>query len=135
MDGTFQLRRDVESVGKSDAIRCLLAAVESFLAGRNMSRAAFAETLLGMSESNFSKVVNGKQGDFFELVFKMPGDIRRDFWERIGEIERANPTQRAAEQLAQACLRFLQVVNLDSVEPRKRMAKVEPAVKAKARTA
>lgn len=137
-DSAFQMRREVESVGKQDAIRCLLGALESFLAGQNLSRAEFAERICGMSESYFSKVVNGQQGDFFGLVFKLPADIRKDFLERLIELERADPVARAAEQLAVACLRFLRINGGPSSEMPARasaMAKAELPTERKKATA
>jgi hypothetical protein len=108
----FQARRDVETVGKTVAIACLQGAIESFLAGRNLSRAQLAEDVCGMSEGNFSKVSNGVQGDFWELVYKLPGDIRADFFQRLHESERIDPILAATTHLITAACRFLQVAGV-----------------------
>ncbi len=101
-DGRFQ------PVTKADAVRCLQAAIESFLAARGKSRDWLAEDICGMSTSNFSKVVNGVQGDFLALVYdKLPGEIRQDYDERIAEMERFDPLGLALEQLLATTIRVI----------------------------
>lgn len=93
---------------KADAVRCLQAAIESFLAARSMSRDQLAEDICGMSAGYFSKVSNGEQGDFFGLVYgKLPGEIRQDFVERLAELERLDPFALALEQLMVAAFRVI----------------------------
>lgn len=103
----FHLRRQVAQAGKVQAIRCFLAALESFMAAHNLTRAEIAETCCGVSESYFSKLANGQQGDLFALAFLVPADIRIDFFERLAALEQADPQRRAAELLALACIRYL----------------------------
>lgn len=97
-----------QSATKNDAVRCLQAAIESFLASRSMSRDQLAEDICGMSKGYFSKVTNGEQGDFFGLVYgKLPGEIRQDFIERLAELERLDPFALALEQLMVAAFRVI----------------------------
>lgn len=124
-DGRFQRPVGVETHGKSIAIACLSAALESFIAARNLSRAQLAEDLCGMSESNFSKVANGTQGDFWALVYKLPGDIRADFYERLHETERVDALSLAMEQLNAAMFRVMRLTGAAHLpEKANRMAKV-----------
>lgn len=96
------------SATKADAVRCLQAAIESFLVARHKSREWLAEDICGMSTGYFSKVTNGEQGDFFGLVYgKLPGEIRQDFIERLAELERLDPFALALEQLMVAAFRVI----------------------------
>lgn len=96
------------AVTKADAVRCLLAAIESFLAAHGMSRAQLAEDICGVSPSYFSKIINGEQGDLFEFVYgKLPAEIRQDFIERLAELERLDPFALALEQLMVAAFRVI----------------------------
>jgi hypothetical protein len=98
------------SVTKADAVRCVQAAIESFLAARGMSRSQLAEDLCGVSTSYFSKITNGEQGDFFGFIYdKLPGEIRQDFIERLAELERLDPFALALEQLMVAAIRMIRV--------------------------
>ena len=106
-DGRFQRPTGVETPGKRLAVNCLTAAIESFLAAREMSRAQLAEDICGTSESNFSKIVNGVQGDFWALVYKLPSDIRTYFYARLHESEQTDPVLVATEQLIHAAFRLL----------------------------
>lgn len=106
----FQLDPGLETRGKPTAIACLNASIESFIVPRNWSRAQLAEDICGMSEANFSKVVNGNQGDFWGLVYKLPADIRADFYARLHESEKIDPLELAAEQLIAAAQRFLRLM-------------------------
>lgn len=105
----FQPSCGLERPGKSVAIGCLNGAIESFIQPLQMSRAQFAETFCGMGEANFSKVVNGNQGDFWALVYKLPSDIRADFFGRLHESEHIDPLELATEQLKAAAERFLRL--------------------------
>jgi len=97
-------------VSKVDAVRCLQAAIESFLAARGLSRDQLAEDICGMSKGYFSKVSNGEQGDFFGLVYgKLPGEIRQDFIERLAELESLDPFALAVEQLMVAAVRMIRL--------------------------
>lgn len=97
-----------QSVTKADAVRCLQAAIESFLAARGMSRQQLAEDICGVSAGYFSKITNGDQGDFFGFVYgKVPGEIRQDFIERLAELERLDPFALALEQLMVAAFRVI----------------------------
>ncbi|MEO8679250.1 MAG: hypothetical protein ABI665_09405 [Vicinamibacterales bacterium] len=109
-DSRFQRPVGVESVGKKTAIACFNGAIESFIVGQHQTRAWFAETLCGMSESNFSKVANGQQGDFWELVYRLPADVRSDFFDRLHESERIDPLQMAFEQVLLAMLRAMRLM-------------------------
>ena len=111
----FQPGLDLESSGKSAAVACLEAAI----AARGVPRKVLADQA-GMSEANFSKVANGRQGDLFDLVYALPADLRADFFCRLAESERLEPEARAAEQLILAAARFLRVVG----------AQTRPAVEA-----
>lgn len=89
-----------------------------------MSQAQLAEDLCGMSESNFSKVANGTQGDFWALVYKLPGDIRADFFERLHETERVDALALAMEQMHAAMFRVLRLTGVASLpEKATQMAK------------
>jgi len=89
-------------------VRCLQAAIESFLAARSMSRSQLAEDICGVSTSYFSKITNGDQGDFFAFVYdKLPSEIRQDFIERLAELERLDPFALALEQLMVAAFRVI----------------------------
>lgn len=107
----FQARRAVESVGKPVAIACLNGAIESFLAAHQMSRAQLAEDICGVSESNFSKLKDGKQGDFWAFVYTLPADIRADFFERLHETEFSDPLALALEQLQIAMSRVTRLLS------------------------
>jgi hypothetical protein len=97
-----------QGVTKLDAVRCLAAAIESFLAGRGKSREWLAEEVCGVSTSYFSKIVNGEQGDLFGFVYtKLPGEIRQDFIERLAELERLDPFGLAMEHLMVALVRMI----------------------------
>lgn len=97
-----------QHVTKADAVRCLQAAVESFLVARGKSRQWLAEDVCGVSTSYFSKVTNGEQGDFFGFLYgKLPGEIRQDFIERLAELERLDPFALAIEQLMVAAFRVI----------------------------
>lgn len=89
--------------GKDEALRLLNAAIDASA----IPRKVLAEDLCGMSQGNFSKVTSGEQGDVFSLVFRLPTDVRRDFFDRLVEADYADPLERAAEQLALAAVRFL----------------------------
>lgn len=93
------------------AIACLAAAIESFIAAHRMSRATLAEDLCGIPEANFSKIANGVQGDFWWLVYKLPGDIRSDFFDRLRETERVDPL-KVAERLIATAFQLLRVTGL-----------------------
>lgn len=101
-----------ERLGKKVAIACLSAAIESFIAARDWSRAQLAEDICGMTESNFSKTANGGYGDFWALVYKLPADIRADFFERLHESERVDPAH-VAEQLILVALQLVRVAGID----------------------
>lgn len=97
-----------QGVTKLDAVRCLNAAIESFLVARSKSRDWLAEDICGVSQSYFSKIINGEQGDFFGFVYgKLPGEIRQDFIERLAELERLDPFGLAIEQLLVALFRMI----------------------------
>lgn len=100
-----------ERDGKRVAIACLSAAIESFIAARDWSRAQLAEDICGMTESNFSKTVNGGYGDFWALVYKLPADIRADFFERLHASEQVNPLI-VAEQLIATAFQLLRVTGV-----------------------
>ncbi len=122
---------------KDDAVRCLQAAIESFLAGRSLSREQLAEDVCGVSTSYFSKLTNGQQGDLFGFVYeKLPSEIRQDFIERLAELERLDPFALALEQLLVAAFRFIRVGRHHRL-PRHadRMAQVAASVGNKQRTA
>lgn len=119
----FHARRDLETVGKPAAIACLTAAIESFLAAHRMSRPTLAEDICGMSEGNFSKVINGVQGDFWALIYKLPVDIRADFFERLRETEHVDPLAKASEQVVIAVLRMLELMPSSLPEKATRMAR------------
>lgn len=118
----FQLDGPVERVGKMVAIRCLNGAIESYIVPRNLSRAEVAERWCGMSEANFSKVSNGSQGDFWALVYKLPRDIRHDFFDRLRESEASDVLHRAIENLHDATLRVLKLTS--AVMPRRQVKAV-----------
>lgn len=126
---------DVERVGKPLAIACLNGAIESFIVPRNMSRRELAEDICGTTEGNFSKVVNGVQGDFWALVYKLPADIRSDFYDRLAQTERIDPFQVALEQLNAALLRVLRLQGSRLPERASVMAKSEPRHASEKRTA
>lgn len=97
-----------QGVTKADAVRCLQAAIESFMAARDLTQQALAEDICGVSQGYFSKVTRGEQGDFFGFVYgKLPGDIRQDFIERLAELERLDPFALALEQLLVAAFRVI----------------------------
>src|SRR5262245_14180049 len=88
-------------VTKQTMVNCALAAVDSFLAShRNVSREQLAEDVCGMSPANFSKVINGVQGDFLALIEKLPGDIQDDYFERVDAARSSDPVAQALEVLA-----------------------------------
>jgi hypothetical protein len=119
----FQASVDVERLGKLVAIRCLNAAIEAFIVPRNLSRAQLAEDLCGYPEANFSKVANGKQGDFWELVYKLPADIRADFYDRLADTERVDPLLLAMEQLQAALIRVVRLTSAAMPSRASRMAR------------
>ncbi len=122
-------------VSKRDAVRCLQAAIESFLAAKGLSRDQLAEDLCGMSVGNFSKLSNGVQGDIFAFVFDtVPGDIREDFIERVAELQQVDPFTRAVEQLVNAAFRVVQMGRGYSLPERaERMVKVQERIADKER--
>jgi hypothetical protein len=119
----FQSSPDVASPGKPLAIRCLNAAIEAFIVPRNLSRAQLAEDLCGYTEGNFSKVANGQQGDFWALVYKLPADVRADFYDRLAETERVDPLLLAMEQLQAALLRVVRLTSAAMPAKASRMAR------------
>jgi len=116
-----------QSVTKGDAVRCVQAAIESFLAARAKSRQWLAEDVCGVSTSYFSKITNGEQGDFFGFIYdKLPGEIRQDFIERLAELERLDPFALAVEQLMIAAVRVMRVGRTHQLPARaSRMAHAE----------
>jgi hypothetical protein len=101
----FHRSGDVETAGKSCAFDCLCAVVD----GCGTPRKALAEDC-GLSESYFSKVISGKQGDVFALLDKRPmRDIRAEWYRRLSELEHTDPVDAAAEQLTLAALRWLRL--------------------------
>lgn len=123
---SFPSKSDVERLGKPVAIACLNGAIESFIVPRNMSRCQLAEDLCGMTEGNFSKVVNAVQGDFWALVYKLPTAIRADFFDRLSQTERVDPFLIALEQLNMALLHVLRLQSARLPERATGMAKAEP---------
>lgn len=120
----FHAELHMETTGKRVAVNCLNAAIESFLVAREMSRAQLAEDICGTSEGNFSKIVNGVQGDFWALVYRLPGDIRADFYDRLHETEHTDPLIVAMEQLHVAMFRVLRLTGAASLpEKARQMAK------------
>lgn len=138
-DARFQLLRDLETTGnesaepchtsKATAVHCLQAAIESFLAARQLSREYLAENLCGMSLGNFSKISNGVQGDFMDLVFnKLPGDIKEDFVERLAEMQRVDPFVNACKHLVLAAFAVIEHTRGSRLPMRaKHMAQMDPA--------
>lgn len=115
-----------QSVTKADAVRCVQAAIESFLAARGMSRTQLAEDICGVSTSYFSKITNGEQGDFFGFIYdKVPGEIRQDFIERLAGLERLDPFALALEQLMVAAIRMIRVSRPTLPARASRMARSE----------
>jgi hypothetical protein len=106
-----------ERDGKSRALDCLAAAIDASLVPRKLLAAE-----CDMSESYFSKVCRGEQGDWLALLYKLRPSIRQDFICRFAESERSDPEERAAEQLLHAALRFLRLRSAKAY-PAPRMAK------------
>lgn len=129
-DDRFQADARLERDGKSVAIACLSAAIESFIAARDWSRAQLAEDICGIPEANFSKITNGHQGDFWGLVYKLPADVRADFYERLHESERVNP-MAVAEQLIATAFQLLRVTGHGLPVHASHMAKVAIAERKK----
>jgi hypothetical protein len=118
---------------KARTIANLQAALESFLAARNLSREYLAENVCGMSLPNFSKVSNGLQGDFVRFVNeKLPADIREDFYDREQEDRQHDPVIAAVETLMQAAFTVLRLASAARGLPTRadHMARVEPRRKA-----
>lgn len=106
--GNGSASRFQDDLTKADVVRCLQAAIESFLAARTWSRDRLAEDICGVSTSYFSKLTNLEQGDAFGFIYeKLPPEIRKDFLERLVELERLDPFVLALEQLMVACLRVV----------------------------
>lgn len=115
---------------KTDHVRCLLAAIESFLAAKGMTRDTLAEDICGMSLANFSKVSNGQQGDFLALIDKLPADIRDDYQDRVNDAHAHDPMLTLVEQMVAMALRL---AAMSSARPS--MVKAELPTQNKARTA
>lgn len=122
-----------QSVTKADVVRCLQAAIESFLVARGMSRDQLAEDICGISAGYFSKITNCDQGDFWGLVYgKLPGEIRQDFLERLVELERLDPFALALEQLLIAAARMIRLGRMHQLPARAdRMANAQAGRKTK----
>ena len=113
----------VESVGKTDAVRFLTAAIEGYLARTQTTRAALAAQCR-MSEGYFSKRASGQQGDLIEFVCALPAEIRAEFFSALAEAERVDPFLVAAEQMVTVAVRVIRLAAAMGVRP-KRMARVE----------
>jgi len=99
-----QSESELARAGKNAALECLAAAID----GQPEPRKVLASEC-GMSESNFSKIARGGQGDLLGLLYLLPSPIRKDFVRRLAETEETDPVELAAEQLTVAALRFLRL--------------------------
>ena len=100
VSSAFQIDRDV-------AIRCWREVLQFGGVAHNVLAAE-----LGMSESYFSRVSAGEQGDLLGLIYRIGErrpELRRAFVCRLHEREMADPVTVAAGDLVSAAVRFLQL--------------------------